>query len=77
VFDVRGAQKDKHVTDKVMRLLHQYVPEVLVMQDTSPEGTPRANRLALLNSELVAWRESSVCQSSLIRETKYTEDSNR
>src|SRR5271170_452619 len=54
VFDVRGPQKDRHVVDKVRRLLRQYVPDVLVMQDTSPEGTPRASRLTLLNSELVA-----------------------
>jgi hypothetical protein len=54
VFDVRGAQKDRHVVDKVRRLLRQYVPDVLVMQDTSTAGTPRATRLALLNSELVA-----------------------
>jgi hypothetical protein len=54
VFDVRGPHKDRHVVEKVRRLLCQYVPDVLVMQDTTPEGTPRANRLALLNSELVA-----------------------
>ena len=54
VFDVRGPEKDRHVVDKVLRLLRQYVPDVLVMQDTSPEGTPRAKRLATLNSELVA-----------------------
>jgi hypothetical protein len=46
VFDVRGAQKDRHVVDKVRRLLRQYVPDVLVMQDTSTAGTPRATRLA-------------------------------
>jgi hypothetical protein len=52
VFDVRGPQKGRHVVNKVRRLLHQYVPDVLVMQDTSPEGTQRVNRLALLNKEL-------------------------
>jgi hypothetical protein len=52
VFDVRGPQKDRRVVDRVRRLLHQYVPDVLVMQDTSPEGTQRVSRLALLNREL-------------------------
>jgi hypothetical protein len=50
VFDVRGPQKDRHVVDKVRRLLHQYAPDVLVIQDT--EGMLRANRLALLNRKL-------------------------
>jgi hypothetical protein len=54
VFDVRGAQKDRQVVDKAGRLLRQYTPDVLVMQDTSPEGTPRADRLALLNTELAS-----------------------
>jgi hypothetical protein len=49
-FDVRGPRKDRLVVDKVTRLLHRYVPDVLVTQDT--EGTLRANRLALLNRDL-------------------------
>jgi hypothetical protein len=52
VFDVRGPQKSKLVVAKVTRLLHQYTPDVLVMQDMSPEGTARANRLASLNIDL-------------------------
>jgi hypothetical protein len=54
VFDARGPEKDRHVVHKVRCLLRQYVPDVLVMQDMSPEGTPRAIRLTLLNSELAA-----------------------
>jgi hypothetical protein len=49
-FDFRGPRKDQLVADKVTRLLHQYVPDVLVTQDT--EGTLRAKRLALLNRKL-------------------------
>jgi hypothetical protein len=49
-FDFRGLRKDRLVADKVTRLLHQYMPDVLVTQDT--EGTLRANRLVLLNRKL-------------------------
>jgi Holliday junction resolvasome RuvABC endonuclease subunit len=52
VFEIRGANKDRSIMDKVTSLLRRYVPDVLVMQDMGPEGTRRANRIALLNSAL-------------------------
>jgi Holliday junction resolvasome RuvABC endonuclease subunit len=52
IIEIRGLRKDIQITDKVRRLLDRYAPDVLVMQDMSPEGTRRANRLALLNAAL-------------------------
>jgi hypothetical protein len=52
VVEIRGLKKDSQITDKVKALLGRYAPDVLVMQDMSPEGTRRANRLAVLNNEL-------------------------
>jgi hypothetical protein len=52
MIEVRGAKNQQRVMDKVTSLLRRYVPDVLIMQDMGPEGTRRANRLALLNSAL-------------------------
>jgi hypothetical protein len=52
VIEVRGLRKDLQVTEKVRGLFDRYAPDVLVMQDMSPQGTRRANRLILLNSAL-------------------------
>ena len=52
VVEIRGLKKDAQITDKVRGLLDRYMPDVLVMQDMSPEGTRRANRLTLLNTAL-------------------------
>jgi Holliday junction resolvasome RuvABC endonuclease subunit len=52
MFEIRGTKKHQLVMDKVTSLLRRYVPDVLVMQDTGPEGTRRVNRLAELNSAL-------------------------
>jgi hypothetical protein len=52
VVEIRGLKKDAQITEKVRGLLDRYAPDVLVMQDMSPEGTRRANRLAMLNASL-------------------------
>src|SRR5215470_15911990 len=52
IVEIRGLKKDAQITDKVRGLLDRYMPDVLVMQDMSPEGTRRANRLTLLNTAL-------------------------
>jgi Holliday junction resolvasome RuvABC endonuclease subunit len=52
VFEIRGASKHLRVVEKVTSLLRRYVPDVLIMQDMGPEGTRRANRVAVLNGAL-------------------------
>jgi hypothetical protein len=52
VFEIRGGTKHQAVIDKATSLLRRYAPDVLVMQDMGPDGTQRANRLAVLNDAL-------------------------
>jgi Holliday junction resolvasome RuvABC endonuclease subunit len=52
VLEIRGGRKHQQIMNKVTSLLHRYTPDVLVMQDMGPDGTRRANRLAVLNSAL-------------------------
>ena len=53
-FEVRGPGKEAKCQQKVMQLLDRYEIDVLVLQDTSPEGTHRASRLITLNAGVEA-----------------------
>jgi hypothetical protein len=45
IFEVRGLRKEAQCRRKVMQLLDKYEIDVLVLQDSGPEGTRRASRL--------------------------------
>jgi hypothetical protein len=50
ILELRGPKKDKECLDKIMAILDRSEPDVLILQDTGPGGTPRASRLVTLNS---------------------------
>ena len=54
IFEVRGPGKEAKCQRKIRQLLDQYEIDVLVLQDTSPEGTHRATRLITLNAGVEA-----------------------
>ena len=54
IFEVRGLRKEAQCRRKVMQLLDKYAIDVLVLQDSGPEGTRRASRLTMLNAALEA-----------------------
>jgi hypothetical protein len=54
VFEVRGPRKEAKCQRKVMRLFDRYEIDILVLQDTGPEGTRRASRLTNLNAAVEA-----------------------
>jgi hypothetical protein len=48
IFEVRGPRKEAKCQLKMTQLLARYEIDVLVLQDTGPEGTLRASRLTRL-----------------------------
>ena len=54
VLEVRGPKKDEQCLNKIIAILDRAEPDVLVLQDTSPGGTPRASRLVALNDAVEA-----------------------
>src|SRR5262249_27670670 len=52
VKEVRGDRKHARCLVKIVAILDQYQPDVLVLQDTSPRGTLRARRITKLNSAI-------------------------
>jgi hypothetical protein len=54
IFEVPGPRKEAKCQRKVLQLLDRYEIDVLVLQDTGPEGTRRASRLANLNAAVEA-----------------------
>ncbi len=63
VRELRGPQKHARALARIVAILDQYLPEVLVLQDTSPRGTRRAPRITELNAaiaELAAARGLAV-----------------
>src|SRR5437870_2991218 len=58
VKEVRGPRKHAQCLAKVAAILDQSQPDVLVLQDTSPKGTPRAQRITKLNAAIAQLAES-------------------
>jgi hypothetical protein len=50
--DMRGPRRHSRSLDLVGELFDRYEPDVLVIQDTSPDGTCRAARIAKLNDAI-------------------------
>jgi hypothetical protein len=45
VLEVRGPKKDEQRLEKITAILDRSEPDVLILQDTGPGGTPRSLRL--------------------------------
>ena len=54
IFELRGPTKEANCQRKVTELLDRYEIDALVLQNTGPEGTPRASRLTALNAGVEA-----------------------
>ena len=54
ILEVRGRKKDEQCLDKITAILDRAEPDVLILQDTGPGGTPRAARLVALNNAVEA-----------------------
>ena len=54
IFEVRGPKRKATCHRKVTQLLDRYEIDVLVVQDTGPEGTRRAARMTTLNAAVEA-----------------------
>src|SRR5215831_11789279 len=48
----RGVRRDKRSLNKITAILDRYEPDLLILQDTSPNGTRRIQRLARLNGTI-------------------------
>ena len=54
IFEVRGPRREPKCQQKMIQLLDRYEVDVLVLQNTGPEGTRRASRLMTLNAAVEA-----------------------
>ena len=57
VRELRGPRKHARCIARIVTLLDQYLPDVLVLQDTSAQGTLRARRIVKLNEAIAALAE--------------------
>src|SRR4030088_1804810 len=57
IKEVRGLRKHRRSLSSIVAVLDRYRPNVLVVQDTSPNGTRRAGRLVRLNAATVQLAE--------------------
>lgn len=67
IKETRGSQKNSRCITKIERIVDRYRPSVLILQDTSLEGTRRTQRISDLNEdivELAAIREIPACAYS-------------
>jgi hypothetical protein len=64
----RGSDKNLHCLKMGTRLFARYRPELLLLQDTSTDGTYRAERIRFLNNDLAALAEGDGVQ--VIRVTR-------
>jgi hypothetical protein len=55
--EVRGADKQERVLLRAGALLSRYMPDVLVLQDTSERGTRRTHRIRRLNEDIAEHAE--------------------
>jgi len=54
IFEVRGPRKEAKCQRKMTQLLDRYEIDVLVLQNTGPEGTRRMSRVTTLNAAVEA-----------------------
>src|SRR5262245_36740932 len=52
VRETRGPGKRRRCLACISKILNRHVPDVLVIEDTSPQGTRRAHRIAEWNAEI-------------------------
>jgi hypothetical protein len=52
VKEMRGRKKHGRCLAKIEAILNRYLPDILVLQDTSPSGTHRARRVTHLNAAI-------------------------
>ena len=52
VKEARGLRKHARSLAKIVAILDQYQPDILVLQDTLPQGTSRARRIIRLNAAI-------------------------
>ncbi len=52
IRETRGPRRHKRSLARVVKILDCYVPDILVIQDTSPHGTRRARRITELNAAI-------------------------
>ena len=57
VRELRGPRKDARCLERIVTILDRHLPDVLVLQDTSSEGTIRAQRIVRLNEAVAALAE--------------------
>src|SRR5262249_1990234 len=57
VKEVRGLRRYARSLAKVVSILHRYQPDVLVLQNTSPQGTSRTQRITKLNAAIAKLTE--------------------
>jgi len=72
--EIRGARKHERCLKKITAIIDQYVPEALVLQDMSEQGTRRAQRIVNLNAAITALAKSHelpvfVYSREIVRET--------
>jgi Holliday junction resolvasome RuvABC endonuclease subunit len=58
VREIRGSEKFVQCLAKIVDMLDRYLPEVLVLQDTSATGTLRAPRIAEINAAIAELAEA-------------------
>ena len=72
--EIRGSRKHERCLKKITAIIDQYVPEALVLQDMSEQGTRRAQRIVNLNAAITALAKSHelpvfVYSREIVRET--------
>jgi hypothetical protein len=73
IFEVRGPRKEAKCRRKIMELFDRYKVDVLVLQNTGPQGTRRASRLMTLNAAVeAAARQHAIPVSKYSRADVYS-----
>jgi hypothetical protein len=58
IREIRGARKHGRCFARISKKFDRYLPDAVVLQDTSPEGTRRARRIVNLNAAIVELAKS-------------------
>src|SRR5437016_1338421 len=56
--EIRGKEKQERILLRVGALLSRYMPDTLVLQDTTERGTRRTHRIRRLNDEIAELAEN-------------------
>lgn len=56
--EIRGPRKHGRCVTHISKKFDRYLPDILVLQDTSPEGTRRAPRITYLNAAIAELAKS-------------------